>query len=101
MSKPTLPPLNRFFYIASTATALFVLTIFAMLASILGDPRAPVSLFLDRYGGRVLLGEVAVILICGVLAMLRDPLNPVVGPTDVKRDEPPAEDTSTQETMLP
>ena len=71
------PPLhvNLFFRLAAGLVVLFVITIFAMIANLLGDPRAPVAQFLDRYALHFIIGETIGILITGTLAMTIDQAN--------------------------
>ena len=69
---PSPPRLNVFYYIAGGLAALFAVTIMASLASLLGDPRAPVTRFLDAWGTLLLLGEVAGILLAGFAALVCD-----------------------------
>ena len=63
---------NPFFPLAAMASALFIVTILALVAGVFGDSRAPLSQLLDRYAGRLIAGEVAAILISGFLAMFVD-----------------------------
>ncbi len=63
---------NPFFPLAAFASALFIVTILALVAGVLGDSRAPVAQLLDRYAGRLIAGEVAAILVSGFLAMFVD-----------------------------
>lgn len=65
-------PRNLFFPLAALASALFIITILALVAGVFGDSRAPLAQLLDRYAGRLLSGEVAAILITGFLAMFVD-----------------------------
>jgi len=70
---PDSPPLrNPFFPLAALCSALFVVTILALLATAFGDPRAPLAQLLDRYSGRLIGGEVAAILLTGFLALFVD-----------------------------
>lgn len=66
------PGRNPFFPLAAISSALFIVTILALIASVFGDPRAPVAQLLDRYAGRLIAGEVALILLTGFLAMFVD-----------------------------
>ena len=63
---------NPFFPLAAFASALFIITILALVAGVFGDSRAPLAQLLDRYAGRLIAGEVAAILIAGFLAMFVD-----------------------------
>jgi hypothetical protein len=63
---------NLFFPLAAMASVLFIVTILALVAGVFGDSRAPLAVLLDRYAGRLIVGEVAAILVSGFLAMLVD-----------------------------
>ena len=63
---------NLFFRLAAGLVALFVVTIFALIATMLGDPAAPVARLLDKYGMQLIVGEMFAILIVGTLAMTID-----------------------------
>ena len=65
-------PLNKFFPLVIAASALFIITIFAMSANIMGDPEAPMTGFIDRYAGFALGIEFVCILIFGFLALIMD-----------------------------
>jgi len=70
---PDAPPgRNIFFPLAAFCSALFVVTIFALVASVFGDPRAPLARLFDRYAGRLFAGEVAAVLVTGFLALFVD-----------------------------
>jgi len=71
MSEPARPR-NPFFPLAAFASALFIITILALVAGLLGDSRAPIAQLLDKYAGRLFAVEVAAILITGFLAMFVD-----------------------------
>ena len=60
------------FRLVVLAGAAFVVTILALVAVPFGDPAAPAAQWLDRHGGRLILGEVIMILLLGFLAMLAD-----------------------------
>jgi hypothetical protein len=66
------PSRNPFFPLAAISSVAFIVTILALIASLFGDPRAPVAQLLDRYAGRLIAGEVALILLTGFLAMFVD-----------------------------
>ena len=65
-------PRNPFFPLAVFCSGLFVVTILALLASVFGDPQAPLARLLERYAGRLIAGEVAAILLSGFLALAVD-----------------------------
>lgn len=60
------------FRLTAVAGAVFVVTIFALVAALLGDPEAPPAKFLNRHGTSLIVGEVGVILVLGLLAMTVD-----------------------------
>lgn len=66
------PGRNPFFPLAAISSALFIVTILALIASVFGDPQAPVAQLLDRYAGRLITCEVTLILLTGFLAMFVD-----------------------------
>lgn len=51
---------------------VFVITIFALIAILFGDPAAPVAKWLDQNGMRLIIGEMCAILVTGALAMTVD-----------------------------
>ncbi|MDB5336764.1 MAG: hypothetical protein JWN70_2383 [Planctomycetaceae bacterium] len=68
------PPfgVNLFFRIAAGLVLVFVITIFALIAILFGDPAAPVAKWLDQHGMRLIVGEMCAILVTGALAMTID-----------------------------
>lgn len=60
------------FQLTAVVTTLFVITILAMVAMMLGDPKAPINVWFNRQGTMVLLVEVAAIVILGLAAMNAD-----------------------------
>lgn len=66
------PRRNLFFPLAAFSSALFIITILALVAAVFGDERAPLAQLLDRYAGRLLAAEVAAILLTGFLALVVD-----------------------------
>lgn len=66
------PPRNPFFFLAAFSSALFIVTILALVASVFGDERAPLARLLDQFAGRLIGCEVAAILVTGFLAMFID-----------------------------
>jgi hypothetical protein len=65
-------PRNPFFPLAVVCSGLFVVTILALLASVFGDPQAPLARLLERYAVRLMAGEVAAVLVTGFLALYVD-----------------------------
>jgi hypothetical protein len=66
------PPRNPFFPLAVFCSGLFVVTILALLASVFGNPQAPLARLLEQYAGRLMAGEVAAVLLTGFLALVVD-----------------------------
>jgi hypothetical protein len=73
------------FHIAAIATAVFVLTVLTMIATVFANPAAPVNQWLNQYGAGLLAGEVALIAVSGCAAMARDQRT-------TKRDDAPMDD---------
>lgn len=73
--KPPIGPFGRvniFFRLAAGLVVLFVVTIFALIAVLFGDPAAPIAKLLDKIGMQLIVGEMCAILIMGTLAMTID-----------------------------
>ena len=66
-SKPSL-----LFKLVVPATAVFAITVLALIAVVFSDPRAPVAKFLDRHGDTLLLAEFVVVIVLSLLAMTVD-----------------------------
>jgi hypothetical protein len=84
---------NPFFPLVVISSAAFVVTILALVATVFGDERAPLARLFDRYAGRLIGGEVVVILLTGLLALvvdrrqaLRSQQNPVQASNDNQRE---------------
>lgn len=60
------------FHLAAFATAVFILTVLALVATLFADPEAPVNVWLNTHGTTLLLAEVAAIAVLGMAAMGRD-----------------------------
>lgn len=60
------------FRLTAFAATVFVITILAMVAMLLGDSFSPANLWFNQHGATVLMGEVVTILILGVSAMTAD-----------------------------
>ena len=63
---------NPFFPLAALCCFLFIMTILALVATLLGDPQAPLARLLEEYSGRLIGGEVAAFLLSGFLALFID-----------------------------
>ncbi len=68
-SKPSL-----LFKLIVPSTAIFAITVLALIAVVFSDPRAPVAKFLDRHGDSLLLAEFVVVIVLSLLAMTFDRL---------------------------
>ena len=62
-------PPNIFFRLIIPAAAAFIVTVLAMVATVFGDPEAPINGLLDRYGGYLVTVEVMIILVLLLLAL--------------------------------
>ena len=82
MKPPRTTP-TLFFRLVIPTTVVFILTIFALIASVFGDPEAPVARWLDANGNSLLLWELVVVFGLSVLAMSADRFRTLRG-----RDEP-------------
>ncbi len=91
----TRPPgeLNFFFRLAVASSAVFIITIFALVAALFGNPQAPPAQFLNAYGGVLIAGEVGVILFVAFVAMAVDRIRTV-------RNAPPVVETADSEADL-
>ncbi|HIE98744.1 MAG TPA: hypothetical protein EYQ63_17480 [Fuerstia sp.] len=71
MKPPQTEP-SLLFRLVIPATVIFILTILALIASLFGDPRAPVSQWLEAYGNDLLIWEFIIVLAIALLAMTVD-----------------------------
>lgn len=60
------------FFATAAATTLFVITILAMVAMLVGDPAAPANIWFNDHGATVLTIEVCAIGLLGLSAMIAD-----------------------------
>ena len=92
------PSRNPFFPLTAVLAALFVVTNLALVASMLGDPLAPLAKLLDRYGTTLIVIEVAAILLAGLLALTVDRAHTLrkhgsdLPPRNEPRSPPPTSD---------
>ncbi|MDA1013513.1 MAG: hypothetical protein O3A00_03550 [Planctomycetota bacterium] len=70
IAEPARP--NVFFRMAVAATAIFILTILATVATIFGDADAPPTRFLHRHGDLLMLMEVVIAVTLGAMAIAAD-----------------------------
>ena len=66
------PQTSLLFRLTAFAGIAFVVTIFALIATIFGDPRSPAARWLNRNVGALFAVEVAAILVLGFAAMAQD-----------------------------
>lgn len=52
--------------------AVFIVTVFVMIAGLFSDPELPINRWLYRYSLPLLLGEVVVLVALGLAAMMLD-----------------------------
>jgi hypothetical protein len=66
-------PLSKaLFFLTAATTTLFVVTILAMIAMLVGDPDAPANLWFNKHGATVMTVEVILIGISGMSAIMTD-----------------------------
>jgi len=84
---------QRLFQLTAIATTAFVMTIFAMAAMLAGDPDAPVNLWFNLHGARLLIIEVIAIGVSALGAMFADrneTLREQIRSSDPEKTTPPA-----------
>lgn len=81
---------NPFFAMVLCSASIFVLTILAMVAALLGDPRAPMAKFLDAHAGRLIAAEVIVTLVVGLFALVVDRWQNRRGSTATQQTDQPS-----------
>lgn len=96
------PPRTRpslLFRLIVPATTLFIFTIFALIAAVFSDPRAPVTQWLDANGNQLLLWEFVVVVVLAILAMAIDRIRTLKGideeplPASEETQAPPEDST--------
>ena len=60
------------FKLTALVTTVFIITILAMVAMLVGDPEAPVNIWFNRNGATVMTVEVIAIGVFGMSAMIAD-----------------------------
>ncbi|MCP4785025.1 MAG: hypothetical protein GY903_17635 [Fuerstiella sp.] len=100
------PPQTRpsfLFRLVIPATVIFILTILALIASIFGDPQAPVSQWLEAHGDDLLIWELIAVLVVAVLAMTVDRWRSLHGIEEapVAPSQPTGSDTEDQDPLQP
>lgn len=94
MKPPRTKP-SLFFRLVVPATVVFILTILALIATIFGNPEAPVSQWLDRNGNQLLKWELLIVVGLSLLAMTIDRIRTLRGIDE----EPLPSDNDTGVTM--
>ncbi len=82
MKPPRTKP-SLVFRLIVPVTSLFILTIMALIATVFGDPDAPVSKWLDRYGNQLLIWEFVLVVVLTFLAMAIDRVGTLQGKDEV------------------
>ena len=74
MSEPAPPNHkgNLFFQVLVISVSIFILTIFALIAAVIGESKAPLFRLINEQAGLLILSEVFVIMFACVLAMVID-----------------------------
>lgn len=78
VSQPTLPTneppprASLLFRLTAVAGIVFVVTILALIAIVIGNSQSPGARWLNRHAGSLFAVEVAAILVLGYAAMLQD-----------------------------
>lgn len=60
------------FHVTAGATTAFIISVLAMVATLFGDPEAPINGWINDYGATVLLVEIVAIGVFGFAAMAND-----------------------------
>lgn len=82
MKPPRTKP-SLVFRLIVPVTSIFILTIMALIATVFGDPDAPVSKWLDRYGNQLLIWEFIFVVVLTFLAMAIDRVRTLQGKDEV------------------
>lgn len=88
MKRPKTKP-GLLFRLVVPATVVFILTILALIASLFGDPKAPVSKWLNANGNQLLIFEFIAVVVLSVLAMTVDRVRTLRGIEEEPFDDPP------------
>jgi glucan phosphoethanolaminetransferase (alkaline phosphatase superfamily) len=65
-------PLHPLFRLAALSAAIFIFTIFAMVATVFSDEESPMSRFLNAHAGTLIAVEAAATVLLAILAMTAD-----------------------------
>lgn len=60
------------FHVTAGATTAFIVSVLAMVATLFGDPAAPINGWINDYGAMVLMVEIIAIGVFGFAAMAND-----------------------------
>lgn len=60
------------FLATGLVAAVFIVTVFVMIAALFSDPELPINQWLNRYSLPLLLGEVVLLVALGLAAMMLD-----------------------------
>lgn len=63
---------KNLFFMTAAATTIFVITVLAMVAMLVGNPDAPANIWFNKHGGTVLTVEILLIGLFGMTAMIVD-----------------------------
>lgn len=92
MKPPKTQP-TMFFRLIVPATALFIMTILALIACLFGNPEAPVAQWLDAYGNQLLIWEFVAVIVLSLLAMTIDRYRTLQGIEEAPIPTTTSEDT--------
>jgi hypothetical protein len=91
-------PASLLFRLIAPVCAVFILTILAMIASIFGNPEAPLAKWLDRHVGTILTVEFVATIGLSVLAMFVDRIRTL---RSAHLNSPSADVTTQQQNSIP
>ena len=83
---------RNLFRLTALVATVFVITILAMVAMLLGDPFSPANVWFNQHGATLLMLEVVAIVMLGVAAMTADRREslrsqPAAAPEDNEQDK--------------
>ena len=80
-------PASLSFRLVVPVCALFILTVLALIASVFGDPRAPVAQWFDQHAGTLLTVEFLAIMVLALLAMAIDRIRTLKSTPEIGQTE--------------
>ena len=89
MKPPRTKP-SLLFRLIVPVTVVFIFTILALIASVFGDPKAPVSIWLETHGNTLLFWEFIAVVAMSLLAMTIDRVRILTGRDEELMAETPA-----------